>query len=231
VLITIHVKRVHQESVKVTFSGDRVEAIKRGPDGEFKCICGKSFALPDSVRRHAKTWDGDEVTVVATEDDERELRMAEERNEQGEEVEEAGEDTIAYDVMDIYFLEACLVNQAKDEELRGIECIVNDRMGWIVCRRCELAIVSEYLRSHLWKKHKISCSTETQHALVRSHSLKSLDDILDFRQATTVLEVPIDGIPILSGYRCLRYDHCTVRVWERTVFVSKLFVGFDFIGE
>jgi hypothetical protein len=108
-------------------------------------------------------------------------------------------------------LKAWLANQVEDEKLRGIECIVNDRMGWIVCRCCELTIMPEYLRSHLWKKHKIFCSTEAQHMLIRSHSLKSLDDILDFRQATTELGVPIDGIPISDGYKYLRCDLYTAQ--------------------
>jgi bifunctional DNA-binding transcriptional regulator/antitoxin component of YhaV-PrlF toxin-antitoxin module len=72
-----HNRKAHQEEVRATLPGYSVEAIKRGPDGELKCICGKSFTLPDSVRRHAKTCKGDEVTVVASEDDELELGMAE----------------------------------------------------------------------------------------------------------------------------------------------------------
>ena len=50
-----HVRNIHQAKVQATFPRDRVEVIKRSPEGEFKCICGKNFSLPDSVRRHAKT--------------------------------------------------------------------------------------------------------------------------------------------------------------------------------
>ena len=31
---------------------------KRGEDNAFKCKCGKIFKLPDSLRRHAKSWTG-----------------------------------------------------------------------------------------------------------------------------------------------------------------------------
>ena len=83
-----------------------------------------------------------------------------------------------------------------------IECIVDNRMQLIICSRCELAIVPEYLGSHLWKKHQIFCSVETRQTLVESHSLMSLEGIMDFRQSTRTLEFPIDGIPILDGYKC-----------------------------
>lgn len=49
-----HVKRDHQSSVKVKFQNDDVVEIKRTQDNTFKCRCGKSFKLPDSLRRHTK---------------------------------------------------------------------------------------------------------------------------------------------------------------------------------
>lgn len=56
-----HVKRDHQSSVKVKFqNGDETE-VKRAEDNTFKCKCGKSFKLPDSLRRHARTCK-DELT-------------------------------------------------------------------------------------------------------------------------------------------------------------------------
>lgn len=88
---------------------------------------------------------------------------------------------------------------------------MNNRIRLIICRRCELAIIPEYLCSHLWKKHKIFCSTETQQTLSESHSLISMVDIAQFREETNVLEFPIDGIPIEDGYRCLQCGHYMMR--------------------
>jgi len=100
------IKRVHQESVKVTFMDDTIVSVKRDCEGVFKCTCGRAFKLPGSLRRHAKTCNGGEnMTVTTAGDDERELGMTEETNEQREEAEEAGEDTIAdlsYDFVGIY---------------------------------------------------------------------------------------------------------------------------------
>ena len=95
--------------------------------------------------------------------------------------------------------------------LRSVECVVNDRMGFIICCRCECAIVPEFLRTHLWKKHHIFCSAETWLTLTNKHSLKLLDNILEFRNAYRALEWPIEGIPILDGYRCVHCEHYMVR--------------------
>ena len=49
-----HVKSDHQSSVKVKFQNDAVTEIKKAEDNTFKCTCGKSFKLANSLRRHAK---------------------------------------------------------------------------------------------------------------------------------------------------------------------------------
>lgn len=69
----------------------------------------------------------------------------------------------------------------------------------------------EYLRAHLWKKHKIFCSAETWLTLINKYSLKLLDDIIDFRRRTGVLEPPIEGIPISDGYKCVRCVHYVIQ--------------------
>ena len=98
-----HIKRVHQESVKVTLTDGRIVSIKRGHEGMFKCICGRVFGHPGSARRHAKGCDGgDDTTVTTAADEEGESRTMEQRAEEGEE--EAGEDTVddlSYDLAGI----------------------------------------------------------------------------------------------------------------------------------
>jgi uncharacterized C2H2 Zn-finger protein len=64
-----HVRRDHQSVVKVKFQNGGVTEVKRAEDNMFKCNCGKSFKLPDSLRRHAKGCNG-ELTV--SEEDEEE---------------------------------------------------------------------------------------------------------------------------------------------------------------
>jgi uncharacterized C2H2 Zn-finger protein len=64
-----HVKRHHQSSVKVKFQNGGVTEVKKGEDGKFKCKCGKSFKLPDSLRRHAKGCNGE---LTEPEEDEEE---------------------------------------------------------------------------------------------------------------------------------------------------------------
>lgn len=67
-----HVRNVHQVEVNVTFLDNSSEGIKRDPDGQFKCICGKRFSLPDSLRRHARTCTRTEEEAEASENDEEE---------------------------------------------------------------------------------------------------------------------------------------------------------------
>ena len=54
-----HIKRDHQQSVKVKFRGDRVVNIERADDGTFQCLCARHFTLPSSLRRHARSCEGD----------------------------------------------------------------------------------------------------------------------------------------------------------------------------
>jgi len=47
--------------------------------------------------------------------------------------------------------------------------------------------------------------------LINKYSLKLLDDIVDFRERTAVLEPPIEGIPITDGYKCTRCGHYMIQ--------------------
>jgi uncharacterized C2H2 Zn-finger protein len=49
-----HVKSSHQSSVKVKYQNGVVAEVKRAEDNTFKCKCGKSVSLPNSLHRHAK---------------------------------------------------------------------------------------------------------------------------------------------------------------------------------
>ena len=89
--------------------------------------------------------------------------------------------------------------------------MVNDRIGLVICRRCDLAIVPEYLRAHLSKKHHVFCSIETWLTLMNKYSLKLLDDVVDFRERSVVLEPPIEGIPISDGYKCAQCAHYMIQ--------------------
>jgi hypothetical protein len=54
-----HIKRDHQRSVKAKFQDDTVINIGKGDDGTFQCLCARHFALPSSLRRHARSCEGD----------------------------------------------------------------------------------------------------------------------------------------------------------------------------
>ena len=97
-----HIKRLHQESVKVTFTDGTIASIKRDHEGVFKCICGRVFRLPGSARRHAKGCDGaDDTTVTTAADEEGELGTMEERDEEGEEAGEDPMEDLSYDLVGI----------------------------------------------------------------------------------------------------------------------------------
>jgi uncharacterized C2H2 Zn-finger protein len=67
-----HVKSDHQSSVKVKFQNGGVTEVKRAEDNMFKCKCGKSFKLANSLRRHGKECNG-ELTESAEDEEERML--------------------------------------------------------------------------------------------------------------------------------------------------------------
>ena len=47
-------RRAHQSSVKVQFNDGQVRDIQKEPDDVFRCVCGKEFRHPISLRRHGK---------------------------------------------------------------------------------------------------------------------------------------------------------------------------------
>src|SRR5271169_6882678 len=67
-----HVRRDHQSAVKIKFQNRGVTEVKRTEDNTFKCKCGKSFKLPNSLRRHVKKCN-DELTEPEEDEEERAL--------------------------------------------------------------------------------------------------------------------------------------------------------------
>ncbi len=201
-----HIKRVHQKSVTAKFSGNTVKIISRGPDGKFKCFCGSVFLLPGSFRKHAKGCVGNEDRTVSTGVIGDSLTEVSDGNmTEGDEGEDITAGRVVVDLPFDCIGESVYDNPliVDDEQLRKIECMVNERMEFIICRRCELAVAPEHLRTHLASKHKIYCSHDTLQSIQQAHVLKSLDSIIMFREETTVLETAIAGVPVREGYKCL----------------------------
>jgi Orsellinic acid/F9775 biosynthesis cluster protein D len=86
-------------------------------------------------------------------------------------------------------------------------------MRWIICRRCDKAVPSEYIQSHLSTKHRIYCSDDTLDSIVSGRELMSLDSIITFREDTTGLKAAIVGILTRKGHKCVKCGHCTP-VWS-----------------
>jgi len=101
----------------------------------------------------------------------------------------------------------------EDEDLKRIECIFNGIMNLIICRCCDLAIAAEHIVVHVNGKHGIRCSEELARSIISKYQPESLDAIIAFKNITKELELPVDGIPIKKGYRCLICRHC-VRLWS-----------------
>ncbi|TMC19465.1 MAG: DUF3505 domain-containing protein [Chloroflexi bacterium] len=90
--------------------------------------------------------------------------------------------------------------------------MINEKMRWIICRRCDKAVPSEYIQPHLRRKHRIYCSDDTFNSIISGRGLMSLDSIIAFREDTTVLEAAISGILTRKGHKCVECGHCTP-VW------------------
>jgi len=97
----------------------------------------------------------------------------------------------------------------EDEELEKIECIINEKMKWIICARCDRGIPPEYLQTHLWMKHKIDCSDETLNSIITGHELMTLDSLRAWKKDTAALEAAIGGIAVETGHKCIECGHCT----------------------
>ena len=73
----------------------------------------------------------------------------------------------------------------------------------IICHQCRVGIAPEHLRSHLITKHKIYHPTELLETLLRSYSVMSLKDTIEFIERTDILSEPIGGLPTLySALSC-----------------------------
>jgi hypothetical protein len=53
-----HVRKKHQLLVKAKFLNGAIKEIRRGPDGKFRCPCGRVFCHPVSLRTHASGCGG-----------------------------------------------------------------------------------------------------------------------------------------------------------------------------
>jgi hypothetical protein len=101
-----------------------------------------------------------------------------------------------------------------DEELRKIECIINEKMKWIICTRCDRGrgVPPEHVKEHLWTKHKIDCTDDILNAITAGHELKTLASLRVWKKNTVALEEAIEGIAIDTGHKCIECGHCT-KIW------------------
>jgi Orsellinic acid/F9775 biosynthesis cluster protein D len=100
----------------------------------------------------------------------------------------------------------------EDEELQKIECVINEKMKWIICRRCDRAVPPEYVQTHLWNKHKIDCSDDTLNSIITGRELMTFESIKAWKKNTVALETIIGGIAVETGHKCIECGHCTP-VW------------------
>ena len=98
----------------------------------------------------------------------------------------------------------------EDEELGKIECVINEKMKWIICTRCDRGIPPEYLQTHLWMKHKIDCSDDTLNSIITGHELMMLDSLKAWKKNTIMLEAVIGGIMVEKRHKCIECGHCTL---------------------
>ena len=98
----------------------------------------------------------------------------------------------------------------EDEELRKIECVINEKMKWIVCTQCDRAVPPEYLQAHLWTKHGIECSDNILNTIITGRELKTLASLKAWKKSTATLQTAISGIKIERGTKCLECGHCTM---------------------
>jgi len=101
-----------------------------------------------------------------------------------------------------------------NDELMKIECVFNHVMKLMICWRCNLAIPAEYIAAHIHGKHGIQCTKECVNSIITNYRPKTVEDIMEFNNSITELDLPVDGIPIeQKGFRCLICQHCT-GIWD-----------------
>jgi len=114
-----------------------------------------------------------------------------------------------------------------DEELRKIECVINERMKWIICTRCDRGVPPEYLQAHLWTKHGIDCSDDTLNSIITGRELKTLASLKAWKKNTIALESAIGGIAMEKGHKCVECRHCTPKWGSMTDHFVKYHKGKD----
>src|SRR5271169_6222520 len=90
--------------------------------------------------------------------------------------------------------------------------MINEKMKWIICHRCDKAVPPEYIQTHLSRKHKIHCSDDALDSIVTGRGLMSLDLIKAWREDTGALESAVGGISTREGHKCIQCGHYTP-VW------------------
>src|SRR5208282_942660 len=97
----------------------------------------------------------------------------------------------------------------EDQWLQRIECVINEKMKWIICRRCDTSVPAEHVQTHLRSKHKIYCSDETLNSIVAGRRLMSLELITAWKNDTMELEKAIGGIRTRNGHKCVECGYCS----------------------
>ena len=118
------------------------------------------------------------------------------------EMKEMKVDEIPMDCIDTSIIMNWLI--VKDEHLWKIESMINEKMKWIICRRCDRAVSPKHLQTHI-HKHNLNCSHDIMQSIISHHGLKSFKSIKEFKDGNWTLDISINDISLKEkGYKCLK---------------------------
>lgn len=104
----------------------------------------------------------------------------------------------------------------ENKQLRKIENMINQKMKWIIYRRCDKIISSEHVKTHLNNKHQIYYSRNSLKSIFFDHKLMSLESLEMFKREMITLKNAINEILIKKDYKYIIYKYCTM-IWESMI--------------
>jgi len=128
--------------------------------------------------------------------------------------------TVQTTALILWFLMNLLIIENK--QFQKIKYIINEKMRWIICHRCDKVVFLKYIQTHLSRKHQIYYSDKTLDSIISNHRLISFDLIIIFRENIIILEIAIGEILTHENHKYIKCGYCT-SIWGSMInhFVKK----------